>query len=312
VSEGPRNLPASILDRLRNRARASGEELQWVLTRFALERLLYRLSRSPYREQFVLKGAMLFQAWTDRAHRTTRDLDLLGFGENSPERLAAVFGAICRVKVEDDGIVFDAATLEAGRIKEGERYEGVRLRLDARLASARVPVLIDIGFADAVTPEPEDLAYPVLLNLPVPWLRAYSRETVVAEKLEAMVTLGIANSRMKDFYDLWILSRTCAFDGPPLVRAIVATFERRATRVSAEPVSLTRLFAEDETKRAQWRVFVQRSRLSDGSDVQLSAVIEALRDFVLQPLVAARRGGVFAAQWPAGGPWAPATEPGSD
>lgn len=300
---GPRNLAASVLDRLRNRARASGDELQLLLMRYALERLLYRLSCSPHRDRFVLKGAMLFQVWTEQPHRPTRDLDLLGYGEPSPERLADLFRELCGMAVDADGLVFNASSVRSEPMKADEEYQGVRLRLEARLGNARIPVLVDVGFGDAITPAPETITYPVLLDLPAPRLLAYPRETVVAEKLEAMVSLGIANSRMKDFYDLWVLSRSFAFEGERLAAALAATFTRRQTAIPSDaPLALSPAFAAAPAKQAQWSAFLRRGRLMDDT-ASLDLVVEALGTFLLPPLHAAAGGRRFTELWPEGGPW---------
>lgn len=209
------------------------------------------------------------------------------------------------MSVPDDGLVFEAAGISADVMKEGEGYQGVRLRLDARLGGARIPVLIDVGFSDVVTPEPEEISYPVLLDMPAPKLRAYPRETVVAEKVEAMVRFGMANSRMKDSYDLWVLSQTFDFDGASLSRAIAATFVRRHTLLSTgQPFALSREFGAAQLKRTQWQAFLARGRLAAGMPT-LELVIDHLRGFLLRPLPASAAGGTFTGHWPAGGPWMP-------
>ena len=249
TKQKPRNLAASVRQRLMNVARAQKEDFQLILTRYALERLLYRLSQSKYRDVFVLKGAMLFQLWGDQPHRPTRDLDLLGRGENSIPRFERIFQEVCDRPVEEDGLVFNAESVHGETIKEDQEYEGLRLTLDCRLENARIPIQIDIGFGDVVTPATSELSYPVLLDFPAPILAVYSRESVVAEKFQAMVMLGIANSRMKDFYDLWVLARQFEFQGPMLCQAIRATFERRRTSVPAEvPLALSAEFSNDQGK----------------------------------------------------------------
>jgi hypothetical protein len=214
-------MAASVRTRLSILAKKNKEDFQFVLTRYAIERLLYRLSKTVHADEFVLKGAMLFQLWTDRAHRPTRDLDLLGRGDPSLDRLTKIFRHVCEVAVEDDGLTFAADEVSVGRIKEDQEYEGVRVGCVARIGRARIDVQVDIGFGDAITPEPEKVQYPGLLDLPVPEVAVYPRETVVAEKFQAMVMLGIANSRMKDFFDLWILARLFTFEG-----AILAFLQR--------------------------------------------------------------------------------------
>ena len=255
----PRNMAASVRARLTDLARKQGEDLQLVLTLYAIERLLYRLSHTGHAAEFVLKGAMLFRLWADRPHRPTRDLDLLGRGDPSVDRLAAVFWAVCGAVVVDDGLRFDPATVTAGTIKEGQEYEGVRVGCLATLGQARIDLQVDVGFGDAVTPGPVTVQYPGLLDLPVPELAAYPRETVVAEKFQAMVMLGIANSRMKDFFDLWVLARSFAFAGPVLADAIRATFARRKTPVpAAPPLALTSEFGTDKAKVTQWKAFLKK------------------------------------------------------
>ena len=253
----PRNVGASVRQRLLNLSRASGQPFDLLLTRYVLERLLYRLTRTPHRERFVLKGAMLMTTWFADPHRPTRDLDLLGFGDPAPEAMLAVFRDVCTV-TENDGVTFDVDTLRIDRIRETLEYGGLRLHTVASVAGARVNVVVDIGFGDAVEPGLEELDLPVLLDLPAPRLRAYARETVVAEKFQAMVALGRANTRIKDFYDLWVLSRTHTFEDDRLARAILATFERRGTEIPVElPDALTPAFADDPLKRQQWAAFVR-------------------------------------------------------
>lgn len=253
----PRNVGASVRQRLLNLSRASGQPFDLLLTRYVLERLLYRLTRTPHRERFVLKGAMLLTTWFADPHRPTRDLDLLGFGDPAPEAMLAVFREVCAV-AEDDGVTFDLEVLRIDRIRETLEYGGLRLRTVATIAGARVNVVVDIGFGDAIEPGLEELDLPVLLDLPAPRLRAYARETVIAEKFQAIVALGRANTRFKDFYDLWLLSHTHTFDDDRLARAIQATFERRGTEIPVElPDALTPAFANDPLKRQQWAAFVE-------------------------------------------------------
>lgn len=252
-----RNVGASVRQRLLNLAHARGQPLELLLTRYALERLLHRLSLSPQRERFVLKGALLLTTWFDEPHRATRDLDLLGFGDPSDAALLAVFHEVMSIAVED-GIVFDAAGLQIQPIREDMKYGGSRLRTTAALAGARIPVVVDVGFGDAIEPGAEDIDLPVLLDMPSPRLRAYPQETVIAEKLHAMVTLGLANSRMKDYYDVWMLARTFELDAARLRRAIEATFARRGTPLPTSlPEGLSDAFAADDAKQRQWTAFAR-------------------------------------------------------
>jgi len=299
----PRNLPASIRQRLLSLSKERGEDYGLVLTRYAVERLLYRLSRSKEGKLFVLKGAMLFATWSGRPHRPTRDLDLLGYGEDSVARLAALFRKVCLTEVEPDGMQFDADTIQVTEIREDQEYQGKRVEFWAGLAGAKIKLQIDIGFGDVVTPEAKEIDYPTLLDLPSPQLRAYTRETVVAEKLHAMVALGIVNSRMKDFYDLLVMAREFAFDGGMLARAIAATFGRRRTRIPSEvPIALSEEFARDPDKVTQWNAFLRRSRL-EVPVPDLGDVLKILGGFAMPALRAAAEGNVFDRTWDAGGPW---------
>jgi hypothetical protein len=272
------NLGASVRARLLNKAKAEKIEFGLLLTRFALERLLYRLSVSPHREQFLLKGALLFDLWFDEPHRPTRDADFLGFGATDLPALSAVFREICAIEI-DDGIVFDPRSVKAHEIRKGANYAGIRITLTGLLDGARCPVQADIGFGDAVTPAPEEIEYPTVLNdLPAPKLRAYPRYTVIAEKFEAITSLGIANSRMKDFFDLWVLTRNWELDTSILSRAVKATFARRGTELpTSTPVGLSDEFAADQTKQTQWRAFTARNQLATP---ELQVVVQHLRRFL--------------------------------
>lgn len=298
-----RNIAASVRARLTQAARARQENVQLVLTRFAIERFLYRLSQSPDREHFILKGAMLFSLWTPTPYRATGDLDLLGFGDAAPERIAAIFRGICGVDVEDDGVVFKPESVRAELARAEDEYSGVRMTMIAEIAGARLPIQVDIGFGDAVTPAAQEIEYPSILDMPAPRLRAYPPETVVAEKFQALVTLGMLNSRMKDFFDLWAISETFSFDGSILSEAISATFDRRQTAIPTEtPVALTSAFAEDGAKRAQWQGFLRRTAfaMAPGPFAELQARLAA---FVLPPTQALVTGKAFNSRWHAGGPW---------
>lgn len=251
-SKKNRNIGASVRARLLNLAKQKGQAFDLLLTRYTIERLLHRLSISSHRDRFVLKGAMLMTTWFEDPHRSTRDVDFLGFGDPSPEPVLATFREICAIETGDD-IEFDISTLRVELIREALAYGGLRLRAMAQLAGARITVFIDIGFGDAIEPGLEEVDPPVLLDMPKPRLCVHARATVVAEKFQAMVVLGLANTRMKDFYDVWILSRNYAFDEERLSRAIAATFERRATAIPTDaPDALTQKFASDMAKQRQW------------------------------------------------------------
>ena len=299
----PRNLAASVRRRLTEIARTNGEDFHFVLTRYGLERLLYRLARSPHGKAFVLKGACLFQLWSDHPHRPTRDLDLLGHGEGTIERFETIFREVCEQPVEADGLEFLADRVRGESIKDEDQYQGIRLRVAARLANARLPLQVDVGFGDAITPGPIDIEYPTLLEFPSPMLSAYPRETVVAEKFQAMVVLGMANSRMKDFFDLWTLAREYAFDGATFSAALQATFTRRQTALpSTPPLALTSVFALDKPKQTQWRAFLRKGKLAS-EPIELPEIIALLAPFLMPPIEALCQGHPFFGQWLPGGPW---------
>ena len=298
-----KNLAASVKQRLLNLSRQRGLDFNLVLTRYGVERILYRLSCSDHRDEFVLKGAILFHLWSDAPHRPTRDVDLLGRGSPDVASVGTVFREICIASVEDDGIDFDPDTIRVERIRDDSEYHGVRVRIQGWLGKAGVPVQVDVGFGDVVVPEPETVEFPVLLDQPSPKLRAYRRETVVAEKLQAMVDLGIANSRMKDFYDLRYLASHFSFDGSILQAAIQSTFSRRGeTSPAGIPIALTTAFASDDSKQAQWEAFVRRSKLGE-EELTLTEVVEFLGEFLLAPLAALNAADSFDLTWPPGGPW---------
>ncbi len=298
-----RNVGTSVRARLLTLAQRKGVDFQLMVTRYALERLLYRLGVSPYRDRFILKGAMLFTLWLDDPFRPTRDVDLLGFGDDDAAALKMVFRDICSIVVEDDGVRFDTTKLRAAPIRDQAEYGGVRVQMAATVGGARVPLRVDIGFGDVVTPAPSDVDYPVLLDHPPPKLRAYPKETVVAEKFEAMVSLGATNTRMKDFYDLWAMARRFAFDGRVLGAAIGATFKRRATDLPADtPAALTEAFAAEKQKL--WRAFTTRDRLTQTPET-FAEVVTQIGAFLMPVIAALRRDSDTASSWPPGGPWRP-------
>ena len=278
---------ASIHARLLNRAKERGEDFNLLLTRYGIERFLYRLSQLPAREVMLLKGALLFDLWFDVPHRPTRDADFLGFGPMDAEALATTIRDICVVAV-DDGMVFDPDSITVEEIREDARYGGLRVKLLGKLGNARVTLQLDVGYGDAVTPGPEEAEYPTLLeDMPAPRLRVYPRASVVAEKLEAIVSLGMANSRMKDYFDLRAMAREGALDETLLGEAIAATFGRRNTEVPGHvPLGFSEEFWRDAAKLAQWRAFKARNRLDAP---ELEAVVREIYDFVEKPLAIARQ-----------------------
>lgn len=296
-----RNVAASVRARLLNHAREAKQDFNLVLTRFCLERLLYRISVSNHANHFYLKGAMLFDLWFDVPHRPTRDVDFLGFGSSELPSAESTFKEICSIDV-DDGVVFLPDTVRAAEIRKEANYTGIRITLLATLDGARCQIQADIGFGDAVTPGPQEVEYPTILKeFNAPKLQAYPRYTVVAEKFEALSKLGMTNSRMKDYFDLWILACHSDFDGETLCQAIKATFSRRKTDLAAAPpLGLTMAFAQDRQKQIQWQAFLRKNALEAPP---LKDVVEYLADFLMPVATAASSETSFALFWNAGGPW---------
>jgi predicted nucleotidyltransferase component of viral defense system len=274
-----------------------------MLQRFVLERFLYRLGRSQYRDQFVLKGALMLAAWNAPWSRPTRDIDLLGRLNNDVEHITSAIKEICTQAAEEDGLRFDASSVTGERIVEAADYAGVRVRLTAYLGKARIPVQIDIGFGDPVVPAPVPVRLPTVLDLPPTELQGYSRESALAEKLQAMVVLGALNSRMKDFYDVWLLANHFDFEGATLSRAIHATFHRRRTAVSPTPVAFTDGFGGSPDKQTQWAAFLRRQGIQ-GAPSTLLAIVRSIAEFLDPILCALGMAKAFEGRWPAGGPWA--------
>ena len=295
------NLSASVRQRLLNLATERKEDFGLLLTRYGLERFLYRLSISPHRNGFVLKGALLLQLWTAETYRPTRDLDLLG-RVPSDINFRKVFSEVCSQNVEDDGLTFLPDTIRVERIRHEQAYEGVRVRVEARLGHVRIPLQIDVGLGDTIVPASEELVYPTLLKFPAPKLHAYSKESVVAEKFETMVKLGVANSRMKDFYDLWVLARRFEFDSGTLAAAIQSTFKTRRTALPrSSPLALRTEFYELPTKQTQWRAFLRKSKLK--ADSSLKEIIEVIREFLMPLVDGVLKGNEENQVWQPGGPW---------
>ncbi len=299
-----RNLAASVKQRLLNLAKDQGEDFNFLLTRFASERLLYRISLSKHARDFVLKGAMLFHLASGQIpYRPTRDVDLLGRGRPDPSHMERVFREILQREAPPDGMVFQAQSVRAEPIREREEYAGVRLRLEAQIGSARIPLQVDVGFGDAPVPKPKKKTLAALLDFPPPRFLVYPWETVIAEKFQVMIDLGIANSRMKDYFDVHYLSQTFHFEGITLAGAIRATFAgRRKALPEAEALGLSHEFSGNPAKQTQWRAFVRRLGIKN-ANLSLQDVVKALRGFLLPPVKALLRDEKFQKNWPPGGPW---------
>ncbi|OXU14652.1 nucleotidyl transferase AbiEii/AbiGii toxin family protein [Sedimentisphaera salicampi] len=279
-----KNVAASIRQRLLNKAKESSRPFNELLQYYALERFLYRLSISKYADNFILKGALLFAVWRQSQIRSTADIDLLGKISNEPEAIINVFQDICKVKVENDGVRFDDSSVTAEQITVDADYQGVRVQLFGYLGTARIRVQVDIGFSDVITPAPERYNYPSILDLSEPKLNCYNKETMIAEKLQAMTKLDILNSRMKDIYDIWILSRRFEFDGAYLQKSIINTFKQRETEATENVAIFTERYSQNEEKLQQWRGFVRKSKVSDVPK-DLSHIAGEIKIFIQPVLV---------------------------
>lgn len=296
--QGERNPGASIQQRLRNRAKATGENAALLLIRYLNERFLYRLSVSPFRDRFILRGATLFSIWAAEPHRATRDIDLLASGDNSAEAMAHIIRSVCAQPVEADGVTFLPDTLTMEERASERVYPGLHIEVLAALGTARPRLEIDMAFGEVTSPPPRTETLPALLGMPAPEVRAYQKETVIAEKCQALVHWNLVNTRMKDFYDLWYLSRTFSFDGGALCEALQATFARREEAFPADgrPAALTVAFAQDPLKVRQWTAFVGKGALSAGA-VTLPALIADLHAFLQPPLAALAASEVLPLFW---------------
>jgi Nucleotidyl transferase AbiEii toxin, Type IV TA system len=291
------NMAASVRQRLLNLSRERREDFGLLLTKYGLERVLYRIAQSKHREMFVLKGALLFELWTEQRYRPTRDADFLARGQNTPEKYVELFKEICNIDVESDGLTFDETTVAAERITEDADYEGVRVRFLGFLENARIPIQIDLGFGDVITPAPIEAQLPTLLDLPAPKLLTYPRESVIAEKFEALVSLGIANSRMKDLHDIQTLSRQFPFDGPLLAEALANTLERRGTKLpDRKPLAFTEDFFNSEDKKKQWAAFCEKNK-SYVEESTLKLVCQEIEVFLAPVLNAVASNTRFTRKW---------------
>lgn len=301
----PGNIPASVHQRLLTLSRERHADFNNLLTRYALERFLYRLSRSRFASRFVLKGALLFEIWSNEQFRTTKDADLLLMGEATLSELEALFRSVASAKISDDGLIFLSETVRADQIREEQAYQGARVILAAVLGKARIHLQLDIGFGDVVVPSPETSELPSLLGHPPAVLFNYTKDSSVSEKFEAIVALGLANSRMKDLYDIWVLSQRFNFEGSRLARAIEATFARRGTSIPrSSPIAFTPAYAHDAQKQAQWRAYLNKAQLGIQPPASLEALMGAISSFLQPPMIAVATRDSFGKRWPAGGPWA--------
>jgi predicted nucleotidyltransferase component of viral defense system len=300
--DGLKDIASSVHQRLLNRARQTDRPFNELLQYYAMERFLYRLSKSRYKDKFILKGALMLIYWEAPISRPTADIDLLGYLDSEVDTVVSIMKDICGQQVVPDGMIFHTESVSGERIIEGAEYQGVRVKARGGLGNAMVMAQIDVGFGDVVIPFPEKMTYPVILDFPAPRLLGYSRESTIAEKLATMIRLGILNSRMKDIFDIWLLSQRFAFVGEVLSRAIIECFIRRGVEAIAEPVALSSEFSDDPAKATQWRAFKRKSRLEGVSD-DLADLISAIADFLTPILSAISEGKDFKGRWKPSGPW---------
>lgn len=298
-----KNIGESVRQRLLNLSREQKIDFQYNLIRYGIERVLYRISISKYRDRFYLKGAMLFALWTDQPLRPTKDVDFLAHGDSSAKSIKRIFEDILAIVAPEDGIVLHAESLQVENVREGQQYGGLSVNFKAELAGAIIPVRIDLGFGDVVTPGPLEVEFPAVLDFANPILMAYPKETVIAEKFEAMVNLGMANSRMKDFFDLKYLSDNFSFEGSSLAQAIKATFDKRRTLIPVElPPASTEDFSGNPGKQNQWSTFLKKNSLT--AEVQdIEVVCNSLGAFLMPPSKVASSGKNFRLKWTPGKGW---------
>ena len=299
----PKNIEASVRARLQNKAQETGRPFAEVFQYYGMERFLYRLSQSKYADTFVLKGALMFVVWKVPGMRTTRDIDFLGHLDNEIIGIEDAFREICSIVVPQDGLIFNPGTIKGGRIKEDADYEGVRIKFTGFLGKARIPMQVDIGFGDVVFPKPKTINYPAILDFPSAHLKGYAAETVVAEKFEAMIKLGHLNSRMKDFYDIWLMARQFQFSGEELSQAIRRTFEHRGTSFPKEtPFFADEIYNKLSDRQQLWKAFLGKMEIKHAPD-ELCEIASAIESFLLEPVKAISGGRDFTAHWHAPGPW---------
>jgi len=298
-----KNIKASVKARLQNKAKETNRPFAEILQYYGMERFLYRFSKSRYADKFVLKGALLFTVWHVPERRTTLDIDFLAHVDNQIANIEKVIKDICNISVSPDGLIFDAKTVRGQKIKEDADYEGVRVKFVGFLDRSRIPMQIDVGFGDIVYPKTKVIDYPVILDFPKPHLKGYPAESVISEKFEAMVKLGLLNSRMKDFYDLWLIMHQFDFSGTNLKEALKRTFKHRKTDLpTAKPLFAEEIYDEKSDRQTLWKAFLKKGDLRHTPD-KLLIIAKEIEDFLIEPLNAINEGIIFNKKWKAQGPW---------
>lgn len=297
------NIHASIRERLRNKAKETNRSFAEILQYYGIERFLYRFSRSKYADKFILKGALLFTVWQIPERRTTLDIDFLARYDNQVASIEDVIKDVCDIAVEPDGLLFDSLTVQGRKIKENADYSGVRVKFIGFLERSQIPMQIDVGFGDIIYPKTKLLNYPVILDFPKPHLKGYPPESVISEKFEAMIKLGLLNSRMKDFYDIWLMMHQFDFDGSNLAGALKKTFEHRKTNIpNGKPLFAEEIYNKVSDKQALWKIFLKKGDISRISDT-FATIAKEIEDFLIKPLEAIKEGKEFKKDWKAPGPW---------
>lgn len=297
------NIQASVRALLQNKAEETNRPFAEVLQYYGMERFLYRLSRSKHADKFILKGALLFTAWQIAERRTTLDIDFLARYDNKVASIEAVMRDVCDVPVDPDGLVFDSKNVQGRKIKEDADYEGVRVKFLGFLERSRIPMQIDVGFGDIIYPKTRVINYPVILDFPKPRLKGYPAESVISEKFEAMIKLGLLNSRMKDFYDIWLMMRQFDFNGLNLSGALKRTFEHRKTDLPKEqPLFAEEIYDEKSDRQTLWKAFLRKGDIENAPE-KLAITAKKIEDFLIKPLDAISKRLEFNGQWEAPGPW---------
>ncbi len=303
MKEKLKNIPASVRARLQNKARETNRPFSEILQYYGMERFLYRFSRSKYADTFILKGALMFIVWQIPERRTTLDIDFLARYDNQTTAIEKVIKDVCRVPVIPDGLVFDSETVKGRKIKEDADYEGVRVKFHGFMERSRIPMQIDVGFGDVIYPKPKKIDYPVLLDFPEPHLKGYTIESVVSEKFEAMVKLGLLTSRMKDFYDIWLMMRQFGFNGSKLAEALKKTFKHRKTPLpQGKPLFAEEIYDEKSDRQTLWKAFLKKGDIKNAPE-KLSVLAREIEEFLVKPLDAVHKVKKFNEEWKAAGPW---------
>lgn len=302
MAKGITNLPASVHQKLMNKATETARPFNELLQYFTMERFLYRLSKTPHASNFILKGALMFSVWGAPASRPTKDIDLLGRTSNDVDELVKAMKDACQIGVEPDGLTFDEKSVAGEPIAEDADYQGVRITLGGALGNARVRLQIDIGFGDVISPRPTKISYPTILDFPAPKCFGYTKESAIAEKFQAMVKLGMLNSRMKDFYDIWLISRVFDFEGEALTEAIKKTFNQRKTAAVVHPRVFDASFCSDKNKQAQWKAFLEKSKLVDAPE-DFCKVVSDIDKFLVPVLNATVEPKAMTEKWHARRGW---------